>query len=235
MIDIIPSARFVTASEVAGKTVVVIDVLRATSVMVTAFINGVESIIPVLTPEEAFAIKAQSSGPVILGGEREALPIPGFDYGNSPLSYTAENVKGKTLVMTTSNGTRAIKAAEPAKELFIGSFLNADALVQHLSTKEEICFVCAGTNGHYSLDDALCAGYIIDGLRCIQKDMELSDFALATATLYHDNKNNLNALTALGKHYCTLISKGYENDLNYCFSTGVTEILPHWQEGRIVK
>lgn len=155
----------VAEEELKGKTVVVIDVLRATSTICCALDAGAKAVIPCLEIEEAWRIAEQfSPDEVVLGGERGGLPIEGFDLGNSPDEYQPESVSGKSLVFTTTNGTRAMRHCRQAARVLIGSFLNASAVFQELVTLEEVHIVCAGTEGQYSRDDVLMAGLLVERL-----------------------------------------------------------------------
>ena len=233
-IDVIGSATQVNEEGVKGKTAVVIDVLRATSVMVTALANGAKQVIPVVSPEEAFAIREKMGDTVVLGGERNALPISGFDYGNSPLQYTSAVVAGKTIVMTTTNGTLAINNAAAADQLIIASFLNAEAVVRFIKDKEDIAFICSGTDGQFTLEDALCAGYLIEQLQMVSESMVLTDMAVAMHQLYKANREDITALAVQGKHYLNLMKKGFVKDLDYCFQTGLLGNVPV-REGNVLK
>ncbi len=155
----------VAEEELAGKTVVVIDVLRATTTISCAFNAGAEEVIPCEEIDEAQLVADQfSPDEVVLGGERGGLPIEGFDLGNSPEEYTPEAVAGRTLVFTTTNGTRAMRHCRQAARVLIASFLNASAVVQQLLELEEVHIVCAGTRGQYSRDDILMAGLLVERL-----------------------------------------------------------------------
>ncbi len=233
-IDIVSSARCVNVENIYCSTPVVIDVLRATSVMVTAFEYGVKEIIPVLTPEEAFHIKSSFKTKVLLGGERNADVIPGFDYDNSPYSYMNSKVKGKTLVMTTTHGTSAIKAAENAGDIFIASFLNATAVVGKIKKSKVITLICSGTNGEYTIEDGLCAGYMIDKLSKIV-EINLSDFAHMVYSFYLQSRQNFKGAASSAKHYRVLEQKGFYRDLEYCFKTDVSEIIPVYRDGVITE
>ncbi|MCU4176330.1 2-phosphosulfolactate phosphatase [Carboxylicivirga sp. N1Y90] len=233
-IDVVLTAQQVEKEQVQGKTVVVIDVLRATSVMLTAFKFGVSDIIPVLTPDEAIALKLKRGGNVILGGERNAELISGFDFGNSPLSYMHHGIKGKTLVMTTSNGTLAINNSLSAKELLIGAFSNLSALVKYLNGKDDVVLVCSGTNGKFTIEDALCAGKIIEGLKAISNNIDLSDAALMLHQMASVSHQELISIASGGYHYNVLKEKGYEADLDYCFQIDQVPILAIW-EGDSIK
>lgn len=161
-VHLLPS--LIPPGALGGGIAIVVDVLRATTVMVHALASGIEAVIPCLEIDEARGV-AEGLGPgrAILGGEREGLPIEGFDLGNSPASYTPEICRGKTLVITTTNGTRAIHASLGAERVVIGAFTNARATVDAgLSAGEEapIHVVCSGTDGFVSFEDALLAGFL---------------------------------------------------------------------------
>nr|WP_321412105.1 2-phosphosulfolactate phosphatase [uncultured Carboxylicivirga sp.] len=234
-IDVINTAQEVTFEKVQGKTVVVIDVLRATSVMTTAIQNNAEQIIPVLTPEEAFKIKEKIGDKAVLGGERHAELIPGFDYGNSPLSYTSEVIEGKSLIITTTNGTLAIRNALAADELLIASFLNAQAIVNHLRNTEDIILICSGNNGVYTLEDNLCAGYIISLFENELINFQLSDSALSSFNLYSSTQNDVHKLASKGHHYNVLKNKNFDKDLKECFTKSKYNVVPKWDGKSIIK
>jgi len=147
-----------------GGVAVVVDVLRATTAMIHALNSGVEAIIPCLEVDEAREVAGSlARGSAILGGERQGLPIEGFDLGNSPSSYTSEVCRGKTLVMTTTNGTRAIHACLPAVRVLIAAFSNASETIEAVRINHlPIHVVCAGTNGQVSIEDAVLAGHLVN-------------------------------------------------------------------------
>ncbi len=233
-IDVVSSGRCVNVENLIVSTPVVIDVLRATSVMVTAFEYGVKEIIPVLSPEEAFQKKASLKTDILLGGERDAEIIPGFDYDNSPFSYMNSFIKDRTLIITTTNGTSAIKAAEKAGDVFIASFLNADAVVNRVKEMDKLTLICSGTNGEYTIEDGLCAGYIIDKLKQVAK-IRMSDFAYLVYSFYLQSKQNIRQAASEAKHYKVLAQKGFYRDLEYCFKTDESKIVPVYRNGIIIK
>jgi 2-phosphosulfolactate phosphatase len=160
-LDVLFSRVEVEGNRLAGRTVVVIDVLRATSTMIEALANGARAIIPVDTVERAVRTAAElGKGDVLLSGERGSLPIEGFHFGNSPAEFTEERVAGKTLVMTTTNGTPTLLAAAGAKRCVIGAFLNANAVATALSNEDDVLLICAGKESRFALEDAVCAGLI---------------------------------------------------------------------------
>ena len=172
---------------------VVLDILRATSTIVTALANGCRCIIPAAEIAEARAL-AGANPKLLLGGERGAVKLPGFHFGNSPLEYTAEAVGGREIVLTTTNGTAAIKAAaEKAPRVLIGSLLNARATARQLLTQENILLVCSGTHGQFSMDDMLAAGFIIKELLTLRgtddyQGKKLAELRRQTSALYADEK-----------------------------------------------
>ncbi len=169
-VHLLPS--LIPPGSLKGGVAVVVDVLRATTVMTHALAHGCEAVIPCAEIDEARAAAAGlPEGTAILGGERGGLAIEGFDLGNSPGDYTQEVCEGKTLVMTTTNGTRAILASLEADRVYIASFANRSATVDELSIQfakkdhgHPIHIVCSGTEGFISLEDSLLAGAIVDGL-----------------------------------------------------------------------
>jgi len=228
-------ATFDSVKDLKGKIAIVIDVLRATSVITTALSNGAERVIPVASVEEAFALAKGLNGRVLLGGERGAVKISGFDLGNSPLEYKREQVMGKTVILTTSNGTKAIKASEDAHLVLIGCFLNAGAVAEKAlefacsGETAGVAVVCAGTLGQFSLDDAACAGLIVDCLvRNIERQkkiLELSDLAFVCRDLYLHHQRDLRALISNAAHYRRLISLGFERDIDYCLQRDVLKTV----------
>ncbi len=156
----------VEPEEMAGKTVVVIDVLRASTTIVHALEAGAREVIPCLEVEDAREMAARMpQNDVLLGGERKGLPIEGFDLGNSPLEYTADRVNGRSVVFTTTNGTRAMERCRLASRVLIGAFVNAGAVCRELAGSEQIHLLCAGTRGQIGYDDVLLAGLLVERLR----------------------------------------------------------------------
>lgn len=155
--------KYVASEELAGGTVVVIDVLRASTTIVHALEAGATEVIPCQEVEEARAVAGRMPGDgVVLGGERGGLPIDGFDLGNSPREYLPDRVEGKTVVFTTTNGTRAMLHARQADRVLIGAFVNAAALIEQLVGQQQIHLLCAGTRDQIGRDDVLLAGMLVD-------------------------------------------------------------------------
>jgi 2-phosphosulfolactate phosphatase len=152
----------VAEQELSESVVIVIDLLRASSTICQAVASGANGVVPCLEVQDALAV-AESVGrsSVILGGEREGGKIPGFDLGNSPCEYTSEAVRGRTLVITTTNGTRALYHARKAKRVLVGSFLNLSAVVASVQNERHVDVLCAGTGGEPTREDTLAAGAIV--------------------------------------------------------------------------
>ncbi|HWQ62005.1 MAG TPA: 2-phosphosulfolactate phosphatase [Negativicutes bacterium] len=210
--------------------VAVLDIFRATTSMTTAFANGCRRFIPVKTIEEALALKERYPT-ALLAGERQARPIPGFDLGNSPREYNRQTVADKTVIMTTTNGTAALKTAEQAAKVYVGAFVNAAALCRTLAgVQMDIVILCAGTRGQFTLEDALCAGLIAERLAGVA---ELSDAALAARAMYNDCRPRLLDRTAQGAHARHLAAIGYGDDIEYCLRHDLYDVVPEFRDGEI--
>ncbi len=226
------TAREIDPDRLVGKTAVVIDVLRATSVIVTALHNGAKRIRPVQSVEEAVAFR---SGDYLLGGERNAEKISGFDLGNSPLEYTADKVGGKEIVLTTTNGTLALSRSHQADKVLVAGFLNAGSVAAYLSrSSQPVELICAGTNGDFSLDDFLCAGLIAD-LLTSEKEVAQSDLAHLAIKTWRAAKSDVHTALENCRHYNILKNKGFVKDLDYCLTRDLFRILPVYdtKEGTI--
>jgi len=209
------TARDIREDELRGRIAVVIDVLRATSVMITAISNGARWVRAVASVEEALALQ---SGEVLLGGERHALRIEGFDLTNSPLEYTTEKVAGKGIVLSTTNGTLALSKCGLAEEVLVGAFLNQNALTDYLAARNlPVELICAGTNGEFSLDDFLCAGLICSTLRSAGP-AESGDLGRLAIQTWEAAKADIHTALSSATHYNVLRNKGFLADLDYCLT-----------------
>lgn len=231
-VDIIISAGDMKREKIIGKTAVVIDMLRATSVITTALNNGCREVIPVLTISDAFELSEKDKGNYILGGERKAVKIEGFDCSNSPLEYRKEVVKDKTIVLTTTNGTRAIKGCEGAKDILIGAMVNGEALAKRVAEiGNDVVLVNAGTYDQFSIDDFICSGYIIDCLKK-SKAVELSDIS-TTAHYIYKNNEDIKSFIKFASHYKRIEGLGLKDDLKYCCQKSIIDVVPQYKHGKI--
>lgn len=202
------------ARDLSQTTCVVFDVLRATSSMVTAFAHGAREIHPVCTIEEALELKARMPH-ALLGGERHGERIEGFDLGNSPLEYR-ENVAGRTIISTTTNGTVALRACENAGRVLVGAMLNLDALAEELahSPPAHLLLVCAGTFADFALEDACAAGHLITKLGGGAKLSDSARAAVAVSCIFPDAHEVLCA----AQNGRVLASKGRGEEVEWCAS-----------------
>lgn len=207
--------RLVEPAELAGGVVVVIDVLRASTTAVHALAAGCLALYPVATPEEAHAKAAelrQDGSRVIVGGERGGRPIPGFDLGNSPADYHCKSCKGTRLVLTTTNGTQALMHAAQADVVYFGAFVNFSAVGERLLKETRpIHLLCAGTDGHVTLEDTLLAGAFVELLRDQRTD--LCDSARVAWDCHEHHGTVLTEAFRLSRGGRNLIDIGYEDDL----------------------
>ncbi len=215
--------------DLRGKSVVIIDVLRATSCMVAGMGSGVASIRPVASVEECRALGEQGYA---MAGERNGQKVKGFDLGNSPLEYQEAKWLGKHIATTTTNGTRAIACADDAQEVVIASFLNLRAVVDYLSLqKQDVVLFCAGWKGKYNIEDSLCAGAIANGL----SDMitHTTDATQAAIYLYQACETKLAEVIAQSDHAQRLSSFGIADDVTYCAQRNVFDVVPVLQNGEL--
>lgn len=231
-IDVIISADDIKPEKTKNKTVVVIDVLRATSVIVTAVNNGCKKAVPVVTIEEAFELSKHDRSKYVLGGERGAVKIEGFDFCNSPLEYTKEVLQDKTLIMSTTNGTKAINGCLNAKSLLIGAIINAEAVAKRIiELGDDAVLVNAGTEGEFSMDDFIAAGYIIYKVLEL-KEAELTDIAKTAIYIYESHPDILSFIRH-ARHYKRISKLGLENDVLYCCRKNIINIVPEYRNGII--
>lgn len=195
------------------KQVVVIDILRATTTMVVAYENGAKNVIPVESLEEAFKHKAPG---VILAGERNGVKVDAFDLGNSPQEFTRDVVEGKTIVISTTNGTKAIEACAGAKYRYISSFRNFTAMVNQLIENNcDVLLFCAGWKDKFNLEDTIFAGAIVEKLG--ENGFEINDDASIMArSLWQSAKSDLAGFLANASHVKRFKTLHIESDLEVC-------------------
>jgi len=214
---------------------VVIDVLRVCSTIVSALDSGADRIYTAGTIEEAFAIKEgllrsdKLPGQVILGGERQGVKVEGFDLGNSPREYTSEVVEGKTLILSSTNGTRAVKYSLGAAVVSVSCFLNAESCAWFIQkNNRDVVFYLSGREGEFSYEDAAGAGAVIFYLLESQKKdtLILSDSSRMCLNLFKIHRENLEGMCRGTKHGKYLISLGFGDDITYCARLNKTRTVP---------
>lgn len=236
-VDVYPTVvNIPEAAKLAGRTAVVIDVLRATTTITTALASGADTVVPVLTPEEAFQmVRENPARRFVLGGERKAVLIPGFDLGNSPLEYTPSRVGNLPVLFTTTNGTRAIRRAAGADRVYIASLLNAPAVARRLLEEgHDVAICCAGAHDQFTLEDTACAGVILEFMSRTDVLLEMNDLGYVARELFRRFDGRLADLLHLAEHGQLLVSLGMEEDLFFCAQLGTTTLIPEYLEGQVV-
>jgi 2-phosphosulfolactate phosphatase len=217
-----------------GKsTVVVVDLLRATSVISTAFMEGVKAIIPVQTLDEALSYKGKEG--YIVAAERNAKPIEGFDYGNSPFHYINADVAGKTLVLTTTNGTKAIYNAKEHK-VITASYINIEAVAKHLiEENNDVIILCSGWKGVFNLEDPIFAGSLAKLLLDAGTYESNCDSLFASLQLLKNSGDDLFNYLSDSSHRRRLKSLNMEDDTRFCLSPPVkSTIIPILKGDKLV-
>ncbi len=227
----------VVEQRLAGKTLVLIDVLRASTTICQALKAGARAVIPVSEPGEAAEMRAKIGAETgILGGERQGIKIENFDLGNSPLEYTEEKVKGKTVILTTSNGTRGYARGSTSKLTITGALANISLVAQKVADAgQDLVILCAGQDGAFSIEDTLCGGMILHKLQSeIKIEMELNDAASLALLLYRSNIRSLKQTIARGEHGRFLRKLGFENDVDLASEIDAIPVLPVLKDSRII-
>jgi 2-phosphosulfolactate phosphatase len=224
-VGVIASVNEARTDQFSHRTAIVIDVLRATSTMVSAMKAGATSIVPAETVMEARALIRPGD---VLGGERFSRKIAGFELGNSPLEYRKEIVDGKRLVLTTTNGTRAIIKAMRAENVLTGAIVNASACARlALELRRDIVLLCAGSNDEFAIEDGLCAGLLLDHLeKQCQHGVETDDFGMAMLALYRNRSDKLLETISQGTAGRRLIKLGLGRDVEWCAVRDSEDVVP---------
>ena len=219
--------ELVPAGRLAGGVAVVIDVLRASTTMLHALVAGCTSIRPCAEVSEARALANNlPAGKAILGGERGGLPLPDFDMGNSPRSYTSARCKNTTLVLTTTNGTRALLRAAEAERVLIGAFGNFSAVCAQLrQDRRPLHLVCAGTDGEVTLEDTLLAGALVDCLSDAM-DLRLNDSARLAWDCFENHGRLLQAALELSQGGRHLTALGLGDDIRAAAAVDQFALVP---------
>jgi len=212
--------------------VVVTDILRASSAIVAAFMNGAKKIIPVGTLEEA---KAMKEAGYMVAAERDGIVRDFADFGNSPFNFTPERVKNNDIVYSTTNGTQAIQLASSGKQVLVGAFLNIEAIVKYLIAKnDEVLVLCAGWKNKFCLEDTLMAGAVVDELLKTDGFYTICDSALAAQDLWRIAKDDLVAYVQKAAQRTRLKLNNLDDVIEYCHTLNQTSIVPILEEDYLV-
>lgn len=218
-----------SAFEVEGWVAVVVDVWRATTTIVTALANGARAVMPVATIEEAFRYRELYDRDVLLAGEERGQPIEGFDLYNSPRLFTAEVVRGKKIVLRTTNGTQAIAGLKgKARAVLAASFVNLSAVARYVAEHfmgAPVLIVCGGWRGHLNLEDTTCAGAILHRLgEGSQLDFVGDEPVVALWLWERAVEEGLEEFLKKGTHWRRLTQLGWGEDLSWCLRR---DVYPH--------
>jgi len=228
-IDVCLSPDLIHLYSLENTAVVVVDIFRATSCMVTAFANGAQEILPV---EDVDFCQSKKAEGYLISAERNGITPAGFDFDNSPFSYQVEKVKGSKICVTTTNGTVAIRRAEKAPLLMVGAFLNLGKVVEALKNWEgDALVLCAGWKGKPNLEDSLFAGCVIDELNGHYQVAD--DAALMAWQNYNIASKDLQTAVKNSSHVNRLLKLGIEKDIAFCLEKDKYAVLPIWLSGKL--
>jgi 2-phosphosulfolactate phosphatase len=227
-------------NDLHDRVVLVVDVLRASTSIAAALNNGARAVIPFEGVDEAI-IRARSleRSEVLLAGERKMARIHGFELGNSPREFTADVVNGKTIVMTTTNGTAALASTVGAAEVIVGCFANYSVVLAWLRAAaragKSITIVCAGTNGRFALEDAICAGRFVRGIARRGIQPELGDAASVAAMIDRRMGGDLSAVLRDSEHGRALIEAGLGDDVAFCATINTHSVVPIYRDRQVIR
>jgi len=239
-IDVYFETREIGPGDVTGRVVAVVDVLRASTSIVTAIANGARAVLPLESTDEVVArAKSFERGDVRLAGERKMRTIEGFDFGNSPLEFTREAVEGRTVLMTTTNGTAAIAATQGARDVYVAAYVNLSSVVgvlrRALRKGADVAIVCAGHEGHFALEDATCAGRLVHRVTQRLTTVQPNDAALASLQLHRKFGDDLWDLCESSLHGQALAEAGFAADLVACATVDAHPVVPVYQDRQITR
>jgi 2-phosphosulfolactate phosphatase len=239
-LDVVFGGAAFAPFDMTGRLVAVIDVLRASSTIAAALANGARAVIPLENSDDVVrTAKAFERRDVRLAGERKMLPIPGFDLGNSPGDFTREAVEGKTVIMSTTNGTPAIAAAQGARDVLIASYVNFTPVLTMMRAAlrggADVTLVCAGRDRQFSLEDAGCAGRYVYNVSKRMTGIELNDAAQACVLIDRKYGDRVLGLFDASEHGRALRDAGFGDDLTACAAVDSYPIIPIYQERQITK
>ena len=230
-IEVCLTPALIDLYDIEESIVVVIDILRATSSITYGIDNGAEAIIPVANVEDCLNYEGKG---YLLAAERNGEVVEGYNFGNSPFSYTAEKVNGKTIVLTTTNGTKALHLAQKrAHKVVIGSFLNLDVLCAYLKNQnKDVLLLCAGWKDQFNLEDTLFAGAVVNKLRA---DFDyFDDSSIAAKDLYKLAKDDLRGYLRKSSHSSRLEKLNIEDDVVFCLQLNICNSIPILEGERLV-
>jgi 2-phosphosulfolactate phosphatase len=238
-LDVFFTPNQVRPAETAGRLVLIVDVLRASTTVATALGNGARTVIPVEGADEVIArSKEFARSQILLAGEQKMHPIAGFDIGNSPQAFTPEVVEGKTILITTTNGTRTLLGVQNARDIVIASYVNFSAVLALMkvaaSSSTDIAIICAGEEGSFTLEDSACAGRFVKAIPK-RADIQTNDAAAASVLIEKKYGDNIAKVFKESTHGQALDAAGFGDDLAAAAKVDAYPVVPIYQDRQITK
>jgi len=239
-LDVFFGGHQLTPADIQGRVVLVIDVLRASTTVAVALANGAKAVIPFESSDEVIdRAKQFERDDVLLAGERKMHAISGFDLGNSPREYTREMVEGKTVLLTTTNGTVVLAGLQGARDVVVASYVNYSAVSAMIRAAargaSDVTIVCAGRDRQFALEDAACAGRFARGVTRRLANVRLNDAAQACCLLDKRYGDDLDRLFEDSEHGRALKEAGFAEDLAVCAEVDGHPVIPIYQDRQITK
>jgi 2-phosphosulfolactate phosphatase len=239
-LDVFFTPGQVKPGDLAGRLVAVVDVLRASTSIAAALGNDARTIIPLEGADEVIVrSKDFTRSQIILAGEQKMLPIPGFDLGNSPQAFTRDAVEGKTILITTTNGTRALLGVQGARDIVIASYVNFTAVLTMMKiaagSNTDIAIVCASEEGSFTLEDAACAGRYVRAIPKRADSVQVNDAASASVLIEKKYGDNIAKVFKESTHGQALEEAGLGDDLAACAKVDAYPVVPIYQDRQITK
>lgn len=239
-LDVILTPGEITPVDISGRLVAMIDVLRASTSIATALGNGAKAVIPSASAEEAISVaKNLDRASIVLAGEKDMFPISGFDLGNSPEGFSSDAVDGKTILLTTTNGTKTLLLLQGASDIVISSYVNFSAMSAMLraaaNAKTDITIVCAGREGHFSLEDAACAGRYVRAITEKLTSTTTNDAAQACALIDRKYGDNIQKIFEDSVHGKALVQAGFGEDLVPAAALDSFPVVPVYRDRQITR
>ncbi|MFL5595433.1 MAG: 2-phosphosulfolactate phosphatase [Gemmatimonadaceae bacterium] len=239
-LDVFFTPSQVKPGDTSGRLVTIVDVLRASTTVATALGNGAKTVIPLEGADEViFRSKEFARSEIRLAGEQKMYPITGFDLGNSPQAFTRKAVEGKTLLITTTNGTRALLGVQGARDIVIASYVNFTAVLTMMkiavSSSTDIAIICAGEEGSFTLEDAACAGRYVRAIPKRADAVQVNDAASASVMIEKKYGDNIAKVFKESTHGQALEEAGFGDDLAACAEVDSYPVVPIYQDRQITK
>lgn len=239
-LDVFFTPNQVKPADTAGRLVAIVDVLRASTTVATALGNGAKTVIPLEGADEVIVrSKEFTRSQILLAGEQKMHPIAGFDIGNSPQAYTREVVEGKTILLTTTNGTRTLLGVQGARDIVIASYVNFTAVLAMMKlaarSDTDIAIICAGDEGSFTLEDAACAGRYVKAIPKRADSVVSNDAASASVLIEKKYGDNIEKVFKESSHGQALESAGFGDDLAAAAEVDSYPVVPIWQDRQITK